>query len=222
MGSAGARCAAGRRGWGGELQGSRVGLQAGFLQVQRSRFATRSYLLPLPLLQLRYHSTSLAVLPPETLWQRLLRALFGERPRGAPPRSPPRLPAIQEGKPSAPGAAAGGGGAATPPGASPAAASLFAGSPAGSFVDVSASPQRGPAAAEGAWSDVPLGAGTPTLSMPEDWTEVEAEGQERSASASPRQHSPTAAAAAGGAPRQGAGRMSFEQVEEEGPAPGQQ
>ena len=171
--------------------------------------------------QLRYHSTDLSVVPPESAWQHVLRKLFGARPpakRAGPPRLP-ALPAVDETRPAeleAPPparlsedstvqlplpasetAAAGGstsGGAG--PSASPApGSSMFAGSPASSFVDVNSSPPRlPPPSTEGPWSDVPLG-GTATASLnPEDWTEVE-----RSGTASPHPSgSPTAAAAAAG------------------------
>ncbi|GAB4818014.1 hypothetical protein N2152v2_005060 [Parachlorella kessleri] len=165
--------------------------------------------------QLRYHSTDLSVVPPESVWQHVLRKLFGARPpakRAGPPRLP-ALPAVDETRPAeleappparlsedstqpppaetaAGGSASGGAG----PSASPApGSSMFAGSPASSFVDVHSSPPRlPPPSTEGPWSDVPLG-GTATASFtPEDWTEVE-----RSGTASPHPSgSPTAAAAA--------------------------
>lgn len=117
--------------------------------------------------QLRYHETDLSVVPPETRWQQALRALFGARPpaagaptprRRSPPHSP-RLPAIDEEKPS--GSAAGEAAGALPPG-----------SPALSFVDIAASsPARPAAAAPQEWSEVPLGSTQPPSSA-EDWMEV--------------------------------------------------
>lgn len=131
--------------------------------------------------QLRYHETDLSVVPPETRWQQALRALFGARPpaagaptprRRSPPHSP-RMPAIDEEKPS--GSAAGEAGEAAGPAAagSPAAAgALPPGSPALSFVDIAASsPARPAAAAPQEWSEVPLGSTQPPSSA-EDWMEV--------------------------------------------------